>query len=137
MSESQDLSKQGKGARNTARALSIFLFGMGTLHFVAPKPFDALIPPQLPGKPRTWTHGSGVAELAVAATLAVPRTRRLGGGLAALLFLAVFPGNLYMSLDWVRSDKPAPLKVGSLMRLPLQIPLILAARKVYKQTARG
>lgn len=137
MSESQDLKKQGSGARNTARALSIFLFGMGTLHFVAPKPFDALIPPQLPGKPRTWTHGSGVAELAVAATLAVPRTRRLGGGLAALLFLAVFPGNLYMSLDWVRSDKPAPLKAGSLMRLPMQIPLILAARKVYKQTARG
>nr|WP_297620099.1 hypothetical protein [Nocardia sp.] len=113
------------------------LFGMGTLHFVAPKPFDALIPPQLPGSPRAYTLGSGVAELAVAGALAVPRTRRLGGALALLLFLAVFPGNLQMTYEWVRSDKPLALKVGSILRLPLQIPLILAARKVYRQTARG
>ncbi|MEV6065858.1 hypothetical protein AB0L82_04815 [Nocardia sp. NPDC052001] len=132
MSESTELSRPGRG---TARALSAFLFGMGTLHFVAPKPFDALIPDQLPGSARAWTLGSGVAEIAVATAVAVPRTRRLGGLLATLLFLGVFPGNVKMASDWVRSSKPLPLKVGVLLRLPMQIPMILLARKVYRQAA--
>lgn len=39
---------------------------MGVLHFVKPKPFDALIPTRLPGGgPRLWTFASGVAELVV------------------------------------------------------------------------
>lgn len=133
MSESQDLKRSG--GQGTARALSAFLFGMGTLHFVAPKPFDALIPPQLPGSARAYTLGSGAAELAVAAAIAVPRTRRLGGLLAVLLFLGVFPGNLKMADEWVRSNRPLPLKVGAILRLPLQIPMILVARKVYRQAA--
>ncbi|WP_067572062.1 DoxX family protein [Nocardia acidivorans] len=130
MSERSELPGAGRG---TARALSAFLFGMGTLHFVAPKPFDALIPPQLPGSARAYTLGSGAAELAVAAAVAVPRTRRLGGLLAMLLFIGVFPGNVQMARDWVRSNKPLPLKAGAIARLPLQIPMILVARKVYRQ----
>ncbi|MVU76983.1 hypothetical protein GPX89_06950 [Nocardia sp. ET3-3] len=123
------------GARPRALALSGLLLGMGTLHFVAPKPFDALIPPQLPGKPRTYTQVSGAAELTAGALLAVPRTRGLGARLAVLVFLAVFPGNLQMAYEWWNSDKPMPLKIGALLRLPLQIPLVTTARKVYR-TAR-
>ncbi|MFF2551610.1 hypothetical protein ACFVUS_11465 [Nocardia sp. NPDC058058] len=132
MSESTELSRSGRG---TARTLAAFLFGMGTLHFVVPKQFDALIPEQLPGSARAWTLGSGVAEIAVATAVAVPRTRRLGGLLATLLFLGVFPGNVKMAGDWVRSSKPLPLKAGVLLRLPMQIPMILLARKVYRQAA--
>ncbi|MRH89816.1 hypothetical protein GFY24_20610 [Nocardia sp. SYP-A9097] len=130
MSERSELPRSGRG---TAPALSAFLFGMGTLHFVAPKPFDALIPTQLPGSARVYTLGSGAAELAVATAIAVPRTRRLGGLLAMLLFLGVFPGNVKMAADWVGSNKPLPMKAGAILRLPLQIPLILVARKVYRQ----
>lgn len=72
---------------------------MGALHFAVPKPFDGLIPRSLPGSRRAWTYGSGVAELAVAAAVAVPRTRRLGALAAALLFLGVFPGNVKMAVD--------------------------------------
>ncbi|MFB7717099.1 hypothetical protein [Nocardia sp. NPDC056100] len=132
MSESTELSRPGRG---TARALSALLFGTGTLHFVVPKFYDALIPPQLPGSARAWTLGSGVAEFAVATAVAVPRTRRLGSLLAILLFIGVFPGNLKMADDWVRSSKPLPLKAGAILRLPLQIPMILVARKVYRQAA--
>lgn len=103
------------------------------MHFATPKFYDALIPPQLPGSARAYTLGSGVAEYAVAAAVAVPRTRRLGGLLAMLLFIAVFPGNLKMAQDWVRSNKSMPLKAGAILRLPLQIPVILLARKVYRQ----
>ncbi|MFE3229276.1 hypothetical protein [Nocardia sp. NPDC059228] len=120
------------GIRARALALAALLLGSGVLHFVAPKPYDTLIPPQLPGKPRTYTQVSGVAELASGALLVLPRTRGLGARLAALIFLAVFPGNLFMAADWLRSNRPLPLKIGALLRLPLQIPLITTARKIYR-----
>ena len=72
---------------SSARRMSAALAAMGVLHFVRPEPFDGLIPPFLPGSARAWTHGSGVAELAVAGLLAVPRTRRAGGRAAQALFL--------------------------------------------------
>ena len=79
---------------------------MGTLHFARPAPFDGLVPDELPGSARTWTYASGVAELAVAAGLAVPATRRAAGWAAAGLFVAVFPGNLNMVRLWW--DRPSP-----------------------------
>ncbi|EOD67806.1 hypothetical protein H480_14612 [Amycolatopsis vancoresmycina DSM 44592] len=101
---------------------------MGVLHFAVPKPFDGLIPSSLPGSRRAWTYGSGVAELAVAAAVATPRTRRLGGLAAALLFLGVFPGNVKMAVDARRA--PAPQRAIAWARLPLQWPLIAWALKV-------
>jgi uncharacterized membrane protein len=41
--------------RRDAAGLAALLGGMGVLHFVAPKPFDAIVPRSLPGSPRTWT----------------------------------------------------------------------------------
>ncbi|WP_067990404.1 DoxX family protein [Nocardia pseudobrasiliensis] len=119
-----------------ARLLSAMLLGMGVLHFAVPGPFDQIVPRQLPGRARAYTYASGVAELSVGAALAVPRTRRLGGRLAALLFLAVFPANVQMSVDWVRNPKlPLLLRIGSLLRLPLQIPLVTQALKVSREAA--
>ncbi|MTE13588.1 hypothetical protein GLP40_12495 [Nocardia sp. CT2-14] len=120
------------GIRARALALTALLLGAGSLHFVMPKFFDALIPPQLPGEPRTYTHISGAAELTAGALLALPRTRGLGARLAALIFIAVFPGNVQMARDWLRSNRPLPLKIIALLRLPLQIPLVTAARTVYR-----
>ncbi|PQM46803.1 hypothetical protein C1Y40_03022 [Mycobacterium talmoniae] len=77
---------------------------MGSLHFVAPKPFDTIIPAELPGSPRVYTYASGVAELGVGALLLAPRTRRLGALAAVALFVGVFPGNLNMVRLWW--DKP-------------------------------
>ena len=112
------------------------LFGMGALHFVAPKPFDSIVPPALPGRARTYTYASGVAELGVAAALAAPRTRRIGGRLAALLFLAVFPANIQMAADSLRNEKaPKPLKWVSVLRLPLQVPMITQALRISRDAA--
>ncbi|MFB9833820.1 DoxX family protein, partial [Actinoallomurus acaciae] len=58
--------------------LAALLAGSGVTHFLRPRPYDAIIPSRLPGSPRTWTYASGVAELACAAAIAVPRTRRAG-----------------------------------------------------------
>ena len=106
----------------SALVLSGVLAGMGTLHFAAPKPFDAIVPKVLPGSPRLWTRASGVAELAVAVAVAVPQTRRLGGLAAAGLFTAVYPANVQMAYDWRNASKLK--RYIAFGRLPLQAPLI-------------
>ncbi len=116
--------------------MSAALFGMGTLHFVAPKPFDSIVPPALPGRARTYTYASGVAEIGVAAALAAPRTRRLGGRLAVLLFLAVFPANIQFAADSVRNPKAAKaIKWVSVLRLPFQVPMITQALRISREAA--
>lgn len=116
----------------SALALALFLGTAGTMHFVVPKFYDALIPKWLPGTARQWTLGSGVAEVACAVTVAVPRTRRLGGLLSALLFVAVLPGNVKMTVDYHRRGKPLPARLMTIARLPLQWPLIRWAMRVHR-----
>ncbi|MPY79064.1 MAG: hypothetical protein GEV04_11325 [Actinophytocola sp.] len=113
-----------------ALALALLLSGVGSLHFAVPKFFDALIPRSLPGTPRAWTYGSGVAELGCAAAVAMPRTRRVGATLTTLLFIAVFPGNVKMAVDYHRTRKPLAMRIGTLLRLPLQVPLVVWALRV-------
>jgi uncharacterized membrane protein len=116
----------------SALALAGLLGVAGVTHFLAPRPYDGLIPAALPGTPRQWTYGSGVAELGCAAAVAIPRTRRLGALLAALLFVAVFPGNVKMALDYRRAGKPLPHRLIAYGRLPLQLPLIGWALKIAR-----
>ncbi|RJQ69106.1 hypothetical protein D5S17_31280 [Pseudonocardiaceae bacterium YIM PH 21723] len=121
--------------RRAASALAGLLIGMGVLHFVAPKPFDDIVPKQLPGTPRFWTQASGVAEVAIGTAVAVPRTRRLGGWLAAALFVAVFPANVQMAADLRKKSGPA--KYIAFGRLPLQLPLIGWAIYVARNTGKS
>ncbi|MEV5530010.1 DoxX family protein [Streptomyces prunicolor] len=113
---------------------SLLLAGLlataGVAHFAAPRQFDATIPSALPGSPRTWTYASGVVELALAAGIAAPRTRRTAALAAAGFFVSVFPANVKMALDW--RDRPTPQKAAAYGRLPLQVPLVLWARNVAK-----
>jgi uncharacterized membrane protein len=116
--------------QKTAIGLAVLLGGSGVLHFVLPQPYDSIVPKALPGPARRWTTVSGVAEIVVALALAIPRTRRLGGLLAALLFVAVFPANVQMAVDYQRGGKPLPTRLIAFGRLPLQIPLIRWALRV-------
>lgn len=130
------MSDTPRASQRRAVLMSAALFGMGTLHFVAPKPFDSIVPPALPGRARTYTYASGVAELGVAAALAAPRTRRLGGRIAALLFIAVFPANVQFAADSLRNGKaPKPLKWVSVLRLPLQVPMIIQALRISREAS--
>jgi uncharacterized membrane protein len=99
------------------------------MHFVVPKFYDAMIPEPLPGTPRMWTYGSGMAEIATATAILLPPTRRAGGLTAAMLFAGVLPGNIKMALDARKSDSTA-FRIGTILRLPLQLPLITWALKV-------
>jgi uncharacterized membrane protein len=116
-----------------AVAMAAFLGAAGVTHFVSPEFYDPLVPTQLPGSARFWVLASGVAELGVAGLVAVPRTRRLGGQAAAALFVAVFPANVKMAVDW--SDRSLRDRAIAYGRLPLQVPLLLWARKVFRDAA--
>jgi uncharacterized membrane protein len=80
------------------------------------------------GGPRCGRPRSGVVELGLAGLLAVPRTRRVGGALAAAFFVAVFPGNVtVVRVLWANPV----LRAAATARPPLQVPLVtqaLAAR---------
>ncbi|EDY58905.1 MULTISPECIES: MauE/DoxX family redox-associated membrane protein [Streptomyces] len=102
----------------------------GVAHFAAPRSFDATIPKALPGKPRTWTYASGAVELALAAGLVLPKTRRTAALASAAFFVGVFPANVKMAADW--RHRPTPQKAAALGRLPLQVPLVLWARGIAK-----
>ncbi|MEW2498922.1 MULTISPECIES: hypothetical protein [unclassified Amycolatopsis] len=110
--------------------LAGFLASAGLTHFLRPKQYDALVPEELPGSRRAWTYASGAAELGVAAAIALPRTRRLGGLAAALLFVGVFPGNVKMALDFERKKLAAPVRAAAWFRLTAQWPLVKWALKV-------
>ncbi|WP_319457503.1 MULTISPECIES: hypothetical protein [unclassified Mycobacterium] len=118
----------------TAQRMGAMLVGMGVLHFVAPKPFDTIVPAELPGTPRFYTLASGVGEVATGALLLAPRTRRLGALAAVALFVAVFPANINsVRVFW---DKGWAARIGTIARLPLQVPMITQALKAYRNAPR-
>lgn len=116
-----------------SRVLSAILVLPGILHFVAPKSFDALVPSAIPGSARGWTYASGAAEIGLGTAILVPRTRRTAAGLAAVLFIAVFPANVNMVAQWV--NKSPTMKAIAWARLPLQIPLVILALLVRRRTS--
>ena len=116
-----------------ALALAALLGTSGVLHLRRPGIFRPLIPRTL-GDPDPWVLGSGVAELACAAALVAPPTRRFGGWASAALLVGVFPGNVTMA---VRSRPDARGWAGkpavAWARLPLQVPLVAWAVSVARR----
>ena len=110
--------------------LAAVLAVAGSLHLLVPGPYDAIVPDLLPA-PRLWTYGSGLAELAVAAAIARPATRRAGALAAAALFVLVLPANVQMALD----ADGGLARTLAYARLPLQVPLVLWALQVRRDAA--
>jgi uncharacterized membrane protein len=117
--------------RNTvAVTLGVVVTVAGVAHFITPEFFDEIVPPWLPFGERWWTYASGVAELIVGPMLLVPRWRRAGGWAAIVLFVAVYPANLYMVWDW--RDRPSSEQVVAWVRLPFQFVLVWLAWQVTR-----
>lgn len=105
--------------------LVALMLGSGVAHFVIPGFYERIVPRSL-GHPRLYVHASGAAEVVAGLLLAAPRTRRVGGWLAAVLLVAVFPANVQMALD---SGRPGSAGLqgsptAAWLRLPFQVPLV-------------
>jgi len=116
----------------TTIGLSVLFGVLGVLHFVQPEPFEKIVPKKLPRK-KELVYASGAAELACAAGLLHPRTRRLAGLASAGLLVAVFPANVQMASD-VQRKGSSQAKAIAWARLPLQLPLIRWALKASRET---
>lgn len=101
--------------------LAGFMASAGVMHFVAPGFYEKIVPRWL-GHQRDIVRWSGVAEVACAALLLVPRTRRIGAWCTVVLLLAVFPANIQMAID--AGPPTNPKAIGAWLRLPGQIPMI-------------
>lgn len=114
------------------QALAALFAASGTLHLVRPQVFETIVPRQLPAR-RSLVYASGVAELVCAAGLLHPRTRKAAGWASAALLVAVFPANLQMAVtEGKRASRGTGSRgkhVATLVRLPVQIPLIRTALK--------
>ncbi len=118
--------------------MAIMLIITGVGHFIVPAPVDELIPGFLPGEPRLWTYLSGLAEITIALALLAPLSKkiagksiRLWGAFGALaLFMAVYPANINMAIQWSSRDMPEPLFAYA--RLPLQFGLFYWAWALAK-----
>ncbi len=95
------------------RAVLAALFTFtGALHFVRPKAFEAIVPPAIEPMKKEAVAISGVAEIAGAAMLLSPTSRRLGRWWLLALLLAVFPANIHMAVS------PEQVKGLDLRRIP-------------------
>ena len=76
--------RRGQAAEEAARLADGHGDGWGgDTHFTNPGFYEAIVPDWVPGSKKFWVQASGVAELACAALLISPRTRKLGGWLTA------------------------------------------------------
>ncbi len=103
---------------NSAVILGLFILGAGVTHFVNPTFFDAIVPPWMPFGERFWTIVSGIAEVLIGIGVLRRSTRKRAALAAFVLFVAVYPANLYMAWDW--RDRPLGDQLISLGRLPFQ-----------------
>jgi len=117
----------------SAKLLVGILGASGAVHLAKPEVYEPLMPRWVPAH-REVILASGVAELACALGLVLPRTRRSAGWASAALLLGVWPGNLQMALDSNRSSNTA-FKVAAWARMPLQVPLIRAAVAAARSTS--
>ena len=110
--------------------LSLFYVAAGTLHFLRPRVYEAIMPRALPAK-RELVYASGVAEIVGGAGVLHPATRRPAGWWLIATLIAIFPANVQMALHAERYRAiPEPLLW---LRLPLQALLIAWAWRVAVQ----
>jgi uncharacterized membrane protein len=79
--------------------LAAFFAFMGTMHFVARRSFEAIVPTAIESRKREAVAVSGVAEIAGAAMVLHPASRRLGRWWLLALLVSVFPANVHMAVN--------------------------------------
>ncbi len=109
------------GKKISSFILGLFFIASGINHFLSSELYVSIMPQYLPWH-LSLVYVSGVAEIAGGVGAMIPRTRRMAGwGLIALL-IAVFPANIQMLYDALRTSHSYQWLLWA--RLPLQIVLI-------------
>jgi uncharacterized membrane protein len=91
--------------------VSAFFALAGSMHFVRPRAYEAIVPPYVP-RHREVVVASGLAELAGAVAMVPAPTRRLARWWLIGVLVAVFPANVHMAIN------PEQVRGLDLNRLP-------------------
>ena len=106
--------------------LALIMAIAGIAHFASPRPFIEHLPTVVPLRAELVAL-TGAIEIGLAAAMIGPRRWRRHAGLAlAAYLLLVFPANIYAAVSQVPIEG-VPTGWVRWARLPLQIPLIVAA----------
>jgi uncharacterized membrane protein len=93
------------------RLVAAFFALAGSMHFVRPRAYEAIVPPYVP-RHREVVVASGLAELAGAVAMVPAPTRRLARWWLIGVLVAVFPANVHMAIN------PEQVRGLDLNRLP-------------------
>lgn len=85
--------------RLSRAALASFFTFTGVMHFLRPRFFEAIVPPAIEARKWEVVAVSGAAEVAGAALVLHPASRRLGRWWLLALLVAVFPANIHMAVS--------------------------------------
>ena len=90
----------------------------GTMHFVIPRQYEAIVPPYLARWKKEIVVASGVAEIAGGVAILPDRTRRGARWWLLATLAAVYPANIHMAMNADQFPKiPEPALWA---RLPVQ-----------------
>lgn len=101
------------------RTLAAMMIGIGTLHFVRPDGFVAIVPKMLPA-PLALVYVSGFFEMLGGLGLLVPQTRKAAAWGLIALYIAVFPANINMAVNQIPLDGQPVAPLFLWLRLPFQ-----------------
>lgn len=85
--------------RLSRAALAALFTFTGAMHFLRPRFFEAIVPPAIEDQKQEVVAISGYAEIAGAALVLHPASRRLGRWWLLALLVAVFPANIHMAVN--------------------------------------
>jgi uncharacterized membrane protein len=118
------------------KSLAAFFGFAGTMHFVVPRSYEAIVPPSLRAWRREAVVVSGVAEIVGGAAVVPGRTRRFARWWLLSLLVAVFPANVHMAVSPERVpglDLKRIPRWALWARLPLQPLCMLWVWRATKQ----
>jgi uncharacterized membrane protein len=90
----------------------------GTMHFVIPRQYEAIVPPYLARWKKELVVASGMAEIAGGMAILPGRTRRGARWWLLATLAAVYPANIHMAVNAGQFPKIPPAALWA--RLPVQ-----------------
>jgi uncharacterized membrane protein len=106
--------------RSPAARVGAALFWMfaGTMHFVIPRQYEAIVPPSVARWRKELVVASGIAEIAGGAAILPDASRRGARWWLLATLLAVYPANIHMAVN--AKDFPKIPAAALWARLPVQ-----------------
>ena len=99
-------------------AAATFWVLAGTMHFVIPRQYEAIVPPYLARWKKELVVASGIAEIAGGVAVLPDATRRGARWWLLATLVAVYPANIHMALN--ARDFPKIPAAALWARLPVQ-----------------